>query len=121
MLIAPEITLEAAEAVALLRDEQDGFDTIQAFLALPEFAGLNLGSFPLGVQSSFLKCEFAWIFLTKSFSWRPCYIENLHREISVLHRSLNEPFALPEPSVEEEDLGANQGLLRCWKGETVSG
>ena len=34
MLIAPEITPEAAEAVALSRDEQDGFDTVQAFLAL---------------------------------------------------------------------------------------
>ena len=31
MLIAPEITPEAAEAVALLRDEQDDFDTVQAF------------------------------------------------------------------------------------------
>jgi hypothetical protein len=32
------------------------------------------------------------------------YREPSSGKISVLHRSLNEPFALPEPSVEEEDI-----------------
>ena len=79
MLIAPEITPEAAEAVALLRDEQDGFDTVQAFWLFLSLLALNLGSFPLVYNHLFSKYEFAWIFLIKSFSWRPCYIENLHR------------------------------------------
>ena len=105
MLIAPEITPEAAEAVALLRDEQDGFDTVQAFLALPEFAGLNLGSFPLGVQSSFFKVRVRVDFLDQVvFLAALLYREPSAGKISVLHRSLNEPFASPEPSVEEEDI-----------------
>ena len=104
MLIAPEITPEVAEAVALTRDEQDGFDSVQAFLALPEFAGLNLSSLPLGVQSSFFKARVRVDFLDQVvFLATLLYREPSSGEISVLHRSLNEPFALPEPSVEEED------------------
>lgn len=104
MLIAPEITPEAAEAVALTRDEQGGFDSAQAFLALPEFAGLNLSSLPLGVQSSFFKVRVRVDFLDQVvFLAALLYREPSSGEISVLHRSLNEPFVLPEPSVEEED------------------
>ena len=104
MLIAPEITPEAAKSVALSRDELDGFDTVQAFLALPEFAGLNLGSFPLGVQSSFFKVRVRVDFLDQVvFLATLLYREPSSGEISVLHRSLNEPFVLPEPSEEEED------------------
>ncbi len=104
MLIAPEITPEAAEAVALTRDEQGGFDSAQSFLALPEFAGLNLSSLPLGVQSSFFKVRVRVDFLDQVvFLAALLYREPSSGEISVLHRSLNEPFVLPEPSVEEED------------------
>ena len=104
MLIAPEITPEAAEAVALTRDEQGGFDSAQAFLALPEFAGLNLSSLPLGVQSSFFKVRVRVDFLDQVvFLAALLYREPSSGEISVLHRSLNEPFVLPGPSVEEED------------------
>ena len=104
MLIAPEITPEAAEAVALTRDEQGGFDSAQAFLALPEFAGLNLSSLPLGVQSSFFKVRVRVDFLDQVvFLAALLYREPSSGKITGHQRSLNEPFAVAEPSVEEED------------------
>ncbi len=104
LLLAPEMNPEAAESVASTRLQQGGFESVQQFLALPEFAGIEISKFPLDVQSSFFKVRirveyFEQIFFLASLLFR----DSVSGEISVLHRSLNEPFIMPEPLPNEDD------------------
>ncbi len=52
--LSPQITATQAEAV-LAQRKSSRFDTVQAFLALPQFAGLGLKAAGLSVQSHFFE------------------------------------------------------------------
>ncbi|MDA0979466.1 MAG: type II secretion system minor pseudopilin GspK [Proteobacteria bacterium] len=53
--LAQGLSLDAAVSLAERRDEQEGFETVQAFLQAPELAGLGVAADGLGVQSSFFE------------------------------------------------------------------
>jgi general secretion pathway protein K len=104
-LLAPELTMEAAESVVLTRSQQEGFESVQAFLALPEFAGLDIAKFPLGVQSSFFKVRIRVAFLDQVFFLSSLlYREPATGQVTLLHRALNEPFVMPEVPRDEDDV-----------------
>ena len=104
-LLAPELTMEAAESVVLTRFQQEGFESVQAFLALPEFAGLDIAKFPLGVQSSFFKVRIRVAFLDQVFFLSSLlYREPATGQVTLLHRALNETFVMPEVPRDEDDV-----------------
>ena len=50
-----ELTLEAAQSIALFRDSREGFETVEEFLQTPELAGLRIPRELLGIQSNFFE------------------------------------------------------------------
>ncbi len=55
--LAPGLTLQAAENIALRREEEEGFETVADFLQSPELAGLGVPETGLGVQSGFFEVQ----------------------------------------------------------------
>ncbi len=53
--IAPGLSYQAAEALALRRNEEEGFESITAFLQSTELAGLGVADVGLSVQSAFFE------------------------------------------------------------------
>ena len=55
--LVPNISYQAAETLAIRRNEQEGFASVQAFLQAPELAGTGLDETGLGVQSAFFEVK----------------------------------------------------------------
>lgn len=53
--LAPEVPIEAAQGVVQLREQNGGYESVDQFLQDPAFAGLNINSSNLGVQSMFFQ------------------------------------------------------------------
>lgn len=86
--LSSSLPIEVAESIAQTRDEQEGFETVQEFLQLPQLAGLGISADALGVQSSFFEIR-----VIARFQDRFSYVTSLvHRDstsgkMSVLARS----------------------------------
>ncbi len=55
--LSSRLTLDVAESIAMVREEQGGFETVKEFLQLPQLAGLGVSADGLGVQSSFFEAR----------------------------------------------------------------
>jgi len=54
--LAPELSFEAVDVLIQRREQEEtGFETVEAFLQLPELAGVSIVTDGLGVQSSFFE------------------------------------------------------------------
>ena len=53
--LSPELTLGVAEIITAVRDEQEGFESVEEFLRQPQLAGLGISADGLGVQSAFFE------------------------------------------------------------------
>ena len=53
--LSPQLTLDVAESIAEGRFEQEGFESVEEFLQLPQLAGLGMSADGLGVQSAFFE------------------------------------------------------------------
>lgn len=55
--LAPGLTTETAESLVMRRDEEEGFESVAAFLQSSELAGLGIADDGLSVQSSFFEAR----------------------------------------------------------------
>ena len=53
--LSARLTLDVAESISSIREEQEGFESVEEFLQLPQLAGLGISADGLGVQSSFFE------------------------------------------------------------------
>jgi general secretion pathway protein K len=105
----PSLTLEMAEGVVAMRDEQEGFDQVSAFLAAagspPGSAAALVG---LGVQSSFFR-----VTVRATLQDRVGYLTSVIQRspidgsMHVIYRDFTKRF---QPRVQEVDPGDNPGL-----------
>ena len=76
--LSPQLTLDVAESIAAIRIEEEGFDSVDAFLQLPQLAGLGISADGLGVQSAFFEVR-----VIARYQDRYSYLTSLvHREIT---------------------------------------
>ncbi len=103
--LAPGLSYEAAEAITQRRDEEGGYESVQAFRQEPELAGLQgLADGGLGVQSEFFEIR-----IIARYQDRFSYLTSiLHRNsldgsMRILHRDFSKTFrASPVPVTEEQ-------------------
>jgi general secretion pathway protein K len=53
--LAPEVSIESAQGIVQLREQNGGYESVEQFLQDPSFAGLNINASGLGVQSMFFQ------------------------------------------------------------------
>lgn len=53
--LSPSLSYDVADSLTRMRDEQEGYQTVNEFLQLPELAGLGIDADGLGVQSIFFE------------------------------------------------------------------
>jgi general secretion pathway protein K len=104
--LAPELSFEAAGVLVQRREEQEeGFETVQEFLQLPELAGARVVTNGLSVQSSFFEVR-----TIARYQERFSYLTSiLHRNsldgtIRVIYRDFSKNFR-PQPVAEEDTDG----------------
>ncbi len=103
--LAPQLSFEAADVLVQRREEQEtGFETVEAFLQLPELAGVGIVTDGLGVQSSFFEVR-----TIARYQERFSYLTSiLHRNpldgsIRVIHRDFSKSFRPQQATVENTD------------------
>lgn len=103
--LAPELSFEAASVLAERRDgQEEGFETVEAFLQLPELAGIGVVKDGLGVQSSFFEVR-----TIARYQERFSYLTSiLHRNrmdgsIRVIYRDFSKNFRPQQATVEDTD------------------
>ena len=104
--LASELSFEAAGVLVQRREEQEGgFETVQAFLQLPELAGVGVVTNGLSVQSSFFEVR-----TIARYQERFSYLTSiLHRNpldgtIRVIYRDFSKNFR-PQQVTEEDTDG----------------
>ena len=104
--LASELSFEAAGVLVQRREEQEGgFETVQAFLQLPELAGVRVVTNGLSVQSSFFEVR-----TIARYQERFSYLTSiLHRNsldgtIRVIYRDFSKNFR-PQQVTEEDTDG----------------
>lgn len=102
--LAPGLTYPAAEALALRRNEQEGFASVQAFLQAPELAGMGLDGTGLGVQSAFFEVKVVARYLGK-FSYLTSLVHRnpVDGSMIVIRRDFSRIYVPPQ---EEDDYAA---------------
>lgn len=107
--LAPQVSIETAEAIAAQRDAREGYDDVQSFLAEPGFAGLGLGPEGLGVQSAFFQVS-----VRARYHDRFAYLTSIiQRDLTdgsmrVIYRDLSRkiyPVVAAEAGASEDDNG----------------
>ncbi len=103
--LAPALSFEAADALVQRREEREGgFETVEAFLQLPELVGLGVVGEGLGVQSSFFEVR-----TIARYQERFSYLTSiLHRHsldgsIRVIYRDFSKNFRPQQATVEDTD------------------
>ena len=104
--LASELSVEAAGVLVQRREEQEGgFETVQAFLQLPELAGVRIVTNGLSVQSSFFEVR-----TIARYQERFSYLTSiLHRNpldgtIRIIYRDFSKNFR-PQQVTEEDTDG----------------
>lgn len=97
-----ELTQAQADAI-LERRQEERFETVQDFLALPEFAGLGLKSTGLGVQTRFFEVvsritydERVANLVSTVYRSPEGEMQTVHRDTGQKHRITKEPFSVSE-------------------------
>lgn len=105
--LAPGLSYEAAEAITQRRDEEGGYQSLQAFRQVPELAGLpGLQDGGLGVQSEFFEIR-----IIARYQDRFSYLTSiLHRNsldgsMRILYRDFSKTFRVSPVPVTEEQSG----------------
>ena len=103
--LAPELSFESATVLVQRREEQEeGFETIEEFLQIPELAGVGVVTDGLGVQSSFFEVR-----TIARYQERFSYLTSiLHRNpldgsIRVIYRDFSKNFRPQQATVEDTD------------------
>ena len=103
--LAPELSFEAVDVLIQRREQQEtGFETVEAFLQLPELAGVSIVTDGLGVQSSFFEVrsiaryQERFSYLTSIFHRNP-----LDGSIRVISRDFSKNFRPQQSTVEDTD------------------
>ncbi len=101
--LSPSLTFAVAESLAMARDEQEGFETVDAFLQAPELAGLGIQGDGLGVQSSFFEVRVIARYQDK-FSYLTSLVHrnSVDGSLQVLSRSFARSFR-PAVTTPRED------------------
>lgn len=101
--LSPSLTFAVAESLAITRDEQEGFETVEAFLQAPELAGLGIQGDGLGVQSSFFEVRVIARYQDK-FSYLTSLVHRsrVDGSLQVLSRSFARSFR-PAATTPKED------------------
>ena len=101
--LSPSLTFAVAESLAMARDEQEGFETVDAFLQAPELAGLGIQGDGLGVQSSFFEVRVIARYQDK-FSYLTSIVHrnSVDGSLQVLSRSFARSFR-PAVTTPRED------------------
>ena len=55
--LSPQLTTDLAGTIAAVRAEEEGFESVEEFLQLPQLAGLGVSADGLGVQSEFFEAR----------------------------------------------------------------
>ena len=97
-----ELTQAQADAI-LEKRQEERFDSVQDFLALPEFAGLGLKSTGLGVQTRFFEVvsritydERVANLVSTVYRNPEGEMQTVHRDTGQKHRITKEPFSVSE-------------------------
>ncbi len=106
--LSKQLTNEDAESIIAVRDSDDGFDSVDEFLRLPQLAGLNIVKQGLNVQSEFFEIRVIaryrehFSYLNSILYRNPAdgSMRILSRDFSKIYRSLPSLF-----SSNKEDLG----------------
>jgi general secretion pathway protein K len=103
--LAPELSFDTADALVQRREElEEGFESVEAFLQLPELAGVGVATDGLGVQSSFFEVR-----TIARYQERFSYLTSiLHRNsldgsIRVIYRDFSKNFRPQQATVEDTD------------------
>lgn len=103
--LASGLSFESADALVQRRDEQEGFESLEAFIQTPELAGLGVVSAGLGVQSAFFEVR-----IIARYQDRYSYLTSMvHRHpvngsMRVISRDFSKSYR-PALSDEEDDRG----------------
>lgn len=101
--LSPALPVESATILAVNRNEQAGYETVEAFLQAPELAGLGVSADGLGVQSSFFEVRVIARYQDRfSYLTSLVYRSTTDGSIQVLARSFARNVR-PELSGAEED------------------
>lgn len=105
--VSKDLRLEVAQQLADIRDEKEGFDSVEEFLQLPELAGMAISGQGLGVQSAFFKVR-----ITAKFRERFSYLTSIiQRDLidgstRVIYRNSSKKI-LPVVESRDEEVGDN--------------
>ena len=103
--LAPELSFEAAGVLVQRREEQDeGFETVQSFLQLPELAGVRVVTNGLSVQSSFFEVR-TIVRYQERFSYLTSILHRNHLDgvIRVIYRDFSKNFRPHQVTEEDTD------------------
>jgi len=103
--LASELSFEAAEVLVQRREEQEGgFETVQAFLQLPELAGVRVVTNGLSVQSSFFEVRTIARYQER-FSYLTSILHRNHLDgaIRVIYRDFSKNFRPHQVTEEDTD------------------
>lgn len=105
--VSKDLTLEQAQLVITIREEGEGFASVDEFLQLHEVAGLGISSQGLGVQSAFFEVR-----ITARFQERFSYLTSIVQRdpidgsTRVIYRN-NSKKILPYIGTPDEEIGGN--------------
>lgn len=96
--------LTAAQAASVIENrEEERFENLQDFLALPEFAGLGLKPIGLGLQTRFFEVVSRITYdnrvvnmVSKVFRNQDGNVQTIHRDTGQKNRITKEPYAISE-------------------------
>ncbi len=99
--VSRELQLEVAQQLAVIRDETEGFNTVNEFLQLPELAGMGISAQGLGVQSAFFRVRSTAIFQER-FSYLTSIVQRdlIDGSTTVIYRNYSKKIL---PIVKTED------------------